>query len=249
MKKCDICNAFYDDIHNVCPTCGVQLKTNSESENHSVKRDDNPNNPYTNKSEFGHNGWTNPTNEPAYRFITHEGATTVFNGAVSEANTQQFYQSRFTKIIRAIFSSEPYQLGHTSYVTVFRIEEHTANSYPEQAQDIVLFGGVQNILAPGDDITVRTTRRRNRYVARNIFNHSINRNVRVEGNVPAWLIRSVAFVVIVAIVTVIALLVYGISAINFTAIGDTIMGFVVSLIPTILTVGLLWYIIKAFFKR
>lgn len=246
MKRCNMCGAVYDDSHNICPTCGVRLATLSSSEERIAQRNNTPVNNESNdyRSPYGSN--TSPSqNDTTYRFIEYDGSTVVFNGAVAEANTQQYYQSKFTKIIRALFSSEPYQLSHTSYLTVFRVEEHSINNYPEQAQDIVLFGGIQNVFAPGDDVTVRTKRKGNRYIAKSVFNHSINSNVRIEGNIPAGVIQFL----FIALVIAVFLIIYSIASVNYAAIGDAIMSFITSLIPTILTIGLLWYIIKSFFKK
>lgn len=246
MKKCNLCNAVYDDSHNICPTCGVRLTSLSSSEERSVQRNNytvNPNT-YDYSSTYGGNSRTEERNS-AYQFVQSDGSTVIFNGAVAESNTQQFYQSKFTKIVRALFSSEPYQLSHTSYITVFRVEEHSIHNYPEQAQDIVLFGGIQNVFAPGDDVTVHTKRKGNRYVAQSIFNHSINSNVRIEGNIPAGVVQFLFWAMVLAIVFII----YSIASVDYAVVGQAIMQFIYSLIPTILTIVILWYIIKSFFKK
>lgn len=246
MKRCNSCNAVYDDSHNICPTCGVRLATMSGNDERIAQRQSHtPADSACDRTSTYGSHTTQPRSDPAYRFIEYDGSTVIFNGAVAEANTQQFYQSKFTKIIRALFSSEPYQLSHTSYLTVFRIEEHSINNYPEQAQDIVLFGGIQNVFAPGDDVTVRTKRKGNRYIAKSVFNHSINSNVRIEGNIPAGVIKFLFLGLAVAIIAI----VYSIATVNYAAIGDAIVRFITSLIPTVLTVGLFWYIIKSFFKK
>lgn len=246
MKRCNSCNAVYDDSYNLCPTCGVRLTTLSGSEERLAQRNTQNGNTgtYSAGTTYGGNT-TQQRNQPAYRFVEQDGSTVVFNGAVTEANTQQFYQSKFTKIIRAVFSSEPYQLSHTSYLTVFRVEEHSINNYPEQAQDIVLFGGIQNVLAPGDDVTVRAKRKGNRYVAKSIYNHSINSNVRLEANIPAGVVKFLFWALVLAVFWII----YSIATMNYAAIGQAIIQFITSLIPTILTIAILWYIIKAFFKK
>ncbi len=246
MKRCNLCNAIYDDSHNICPTCGVRLVTLSASEKKIDQRGQQPPNVgcYDYSTDYN-SGDTDPRSEPAYHFIEQDGSIVVFNGAVAEANTQQFYQSKFTKIIRAVFSSEPFQLSHTSYLTVFRVEEHSINNYPEQAQDIVLFGGIQNVFAPGDDVTVRAKRKGNRYIAKSIYNHSINSNVRLEANIPAGVVKFLFWALVLAVFWII----YSIATMNYAAIGQAIFQFITSLIPTILTIAILWYIIKAFFKK
>ena len=246
MKRCNFCNAVYDDSYNLCPTCGVRLATLSGNEERLAQRNQQAVNgePYNVGSSYG--GYTIPrSSQSVYRFIEQYGSTAVFNGAIAEVSTQQFYQSKFTKIIRAVFSSEPYQLSHTSYLTVFRVEEHSINNYPEQAQDLVLFGGMQNIFAPGDDVTVRAKRKGNRYIAKSIYNHSINSNVRLEANIPAGVVKFLFWVLVFAVVWAI----YSMATVNYTALGQAIVQIITSLIPTILTTAILWYIIKAFFKK
>ena len=119
------------------------------------------------------------------------------------------------------------------------------NRYPEQAQDIVMFGGIQNVFAPGDDVTVRAKRQGNRYVAKSVFNHSINSNVRMEGNIPAGAIKFLFAVLMMALFWII----YSIATVNYAAVGQAIIQFMISLIPTVLTIVILWYLIKAFFGK
>ena len=38
MKRCNSCNAVYDDSYNICPTCGVQISTLSENEESLAQR-------------------------------------------------------------------------------------------------------------------------------------------------------------------------------------------------------------------
>lgn len=237
---------MYDDSYNICPTCGVRLSAFSGNEAHPAQRNTQNVNTGTYHTGTYYGGITaQQRNQPEYRFVEQDGSTVVFNGAVAEANTQQFYQSKLTKILRAVFSSEPYQLSHTSYLTVFRVEEHSINNYPEQAQDIVLFGGIQNVFAPGDDVTVRTKRKGNRYIAKSIYNHSINSNVRLEANIPAGVVKFLFWVLVLAVFWII----YSIATMNYAAIGQAIVQFIASLIPTIFAIAILWYIIKAFFKK
>ena len=246
MKRCNSCNAVYDDSHNICPTCGVRLTTLSGSEERIVQRSNQSytqNNPGNSSSHVTSS--RTEERDPAYRFMQSDGSYVTFNGAVAESNTQQFYQSKTTKFIRALFSSEPYQLSHTSYITVFRVEEHSFYNYPEQAQDIVLFGGIQNVFAPGDDVTVRAKRTGNRYVAKSVFNHSINSEVRIEGNIPAGVIQCLVMALVLALIVII----YSIATVDYAAIGQAIMQFIYSLIPTIVVIGILWYIIKSFFGK
>lgn len=239
MKRCSLCNAVYDDPYGLCPTCGVPLNNITEgagrlSESNAPVQNLSPD--YRNRQD---------TQTSTIPFYERSSSNHIFNGAVAEVSTQQFYQSKSTKVIRALFSGEPYQLSHTSYITILRIEEHSLRRYPEQAQDIVLFGGVQNVFAPGDDLTIRAKRKGKRYVARRIFSHSIDRNIRIEGNIPAGVIRVLSLILIAALVWII----HGILSIDYSAVGQGILRFFTSLIPTVLTILFLWLLIKSFFKK
>lgn len=239
MKRCSLCNAVYDESHAICPTCGVRLNNIMEG----TGRLPETNTPVQSLSPDYRN--RQDTQTSTIPFYERSGSNHIFNGAVAEASTQQYYQSKSTKVIRALFSGEPYQLSHTSYITILRIEEHSLRRYPEQAQDIVLFGGVQNVFAPGDDLTIRAKRKGKRYVAQRIFSHSIDRTIRIEGNIPAGVIRVLSLILIVALVWII----HGILSIDYLAAGQGILRFFISLIPTALTIWLLWLLIKSFFKK
>ena len=173
MKKCPECCAIFEDSIDVCPTCGEQLENyvNSSKKEEKRKQEKPQVNDYINSRQRDNN---------AYVFERNIGNDVEINGSVVESSTQQYYQSKFTKIVQALFSGEPYQLSHTTFVTVFRVEEHTTRGYPERARDITLYGNMQNIFAVGDDVTVTASRKGNRYVAKNVYNHSINEDVRIQ---------------------------------------------------------------------
>ncbi len=210
MKRCSLCNAVYDDSYGTCPTCGVRLNSLTEGADRLVNSNVTVHNVPLN------NGNRQNAQSTSIQFYERSGSTHIFNGALAEVSTQQYYQSKSTKLIRALFSGEPYQLSHTSYITILRIEEHALRRYPEQAQDVVLFGGVQNVFAPGDDLTIRAKRKRNRYVAKRIFSHSIDRNIRIEGNIPAGVIRFLFLILVAAIIWAI----HGIASIDYLAFGN-----------------------------
>ena len=245
MKRCGECNVIYEGTHDICPTCGDRLETvgttsggqsgaSSSTRDTSSARDDDSN-------RFRREARPEPQPRDEYTFEQTEGLSVVINGAVAEANTQQFYQSKLTKIVRAVFAGEPYQLSHTSFVTIFRVEEHARRGYPEHARDISVFGNMNNIFTVGDDVTVRAKRSRNKYVAKSIYNHSINSRVSIQANIPAMLIRLLTlFLVFMAIS-----LVRGVASADFAAIGTGLASF---FMPLIIVVAIGWYI-KNLFKR
>ena len=238
MKKCNLCNTVYEDSYNLCPICGTRLVDIPESNGNFSKS--SRDNQYS-----GRTNYKTPPQSQTYQFEHMEGADTVFNGALVESNTQQLYQSGWTKIIRAIFSGEPYQLSHTSFITTFRLEEHTTCGYPEKAQDITLYGKLMNVLTPGDDLTVHTRLRHGQYMARNIYSHSLGRDIKIEGNIPPGVVRVVAL----AVVGLVIFLLHSVLTADYAAIGSGILHFLLSLLPAAVFVWLIWYLIRRFFQH
>ena len=76
-------------------------------------------------------------------------------------------------------------------------------------------------------------------------NDGIDRNIRIEGNIPAGLIRFLFLILAAAIIWAI----HGIVSIDYLAAGQGILRFFTSLIPTALTIWFLWILIKSFFKK
>lgn len=239
MKRCNQCNAVYNDEYNLCPTCGVRLFTL----NNAVPPASQQNNVDTNNSTQRRTSTDNQNS--AYLFSQENGFVTVFNGAVVESETLQFYQSKITKLIRALFGSEPFQLSHTSYETKIRIEEHSLSGYPELAQDFVFYGKLDSIIAPGDDVTIEAKKKGNRYIAKRIYNHTTGRNVSIEANIPSILIKAMVLLFFIAI----CFLIYRIATIDYATVGHKISNWLISLIPIILVLLFIVQAVRYLFKR
>lgn len=238
MKRCGECNAIYEDQYDICPTCGEKLESYTQASGGTTHR-----NTYSQREENSRsyaNNQQNSSERSSYVFEQQNGANVIINGAVVEANTQQYYQSKFTKIIQALFSGEPYQLSHTSFVTIFRVEEHTMRGYPEHARDITVYGNTQNLFAVGDDVTVEARRRGNRYVAKRIYNHSIDSNMHIQPYIPAGAIWGILIAIIALIIMLIS---------SLPAIGAGIIKLIGSLMPVIVVIGIFWYVFRSFFKK
>lgn len=240
MKQCLDCNAIYEDGLDLCPTCGVLLERyeSGNREHASPSRS-------TSRNDMWMSGTTGSASDAEYTFMQQSGRDILINGAVAETSSQQYYQSKLTKLFRSLFSGEPYQLSHTSFMTIFRVEEHSYTLYPEQASDIVLYGNVLNLFAPGDDVTVTARRKGSRLIARRIYNHSINRTVSVQPNIPSVIIR----IVFLSLIFVLYSLIYRIIRTDFSVFGDRITALLASFLPVIIVVAMLWNGIKSFFKR
>lgn len=118
----------------------------------------------------------------------------IFNGTVLHTETRQFYQSKGAKWFRALLSGEPYQLGYTSHRSVIRLMSEG------QIREAVVFGNMENLLVPGDEVTVTAKRRNGRLVATGIFSHTLDEDVYVEPNIPASLLRGLILLLILLLV-------------------------------------------------
>lgn len=240
MKRCQHCNVFYEDRFELCPTCGERLCQVDD-------RDDVGEGaaPFSHTESTGHRS----DHRNSITFEETRGADVIINGAVAESSTQQYYQSKFSKFIRALFSGEPYQLSHTTLETVFRVEEHVEYGYPEQARDITLYGNAQNIFAVGDDVTVTARRVGERLIARKILNHSINSEVHVQPNIPAGVVRLFMFFAFL----IVAVVIYKITAVDYAAVGSNIgkalLSCLYAILPTIIGIWVFWKILKGLFSN
>lgn len=188
MKHCANCDIDVDNSFNLCPYCGQALSISGQAGGTSGTASSGPSNRSSGSATHRATNSTIP-------FQTEEGNHIVFNGQIVESGTQQYYQSKLTKVIQAIFHGEPYQLSHTTFVTVFRIEEHVQRGFAERARDIVVYGQLQNVLSPGDDVTVVAQPAGDRLVARSIINHSSETQIVPQGGtISAGVVRAAVLV-------------------------------------------------------
>ena len=198
MKHCRNCGIEVDNSFNLCPYCGQTLTT-AQTATECSRQNGASVQPPTAESferrEVRTPNTVTHTSIDSPAFQTTDGRNIVFNGQIVESNTQQYYQSKLTKIIQAIFNGEPYQLSHTTFVTVFRIGEYVQRGFAEQARDVVVYGQLQNVLAAGDDVTVVARQSGNRLVAKSIVNHSSEAQVIPQGGlIAAGVIRAAVFI-------------------------------------------------------
>ena len=217
MKRCPECNAVYEDSYDICPTCGDVLEPFSSGQRQSSQTYSRGEEADYERQHRDERRQDNP-GSAAIPIAQSQGGRIIINGAVAESNTQQYYQSAFTKFFNALFSGEPYQLSHTTFVTLFRVEEHVLRGYPEHSRDITVFGNIQNIFAVGDDVTVEAVEKGNRCVAKRIFNHTINSDVHIQPYIAAGVIRAIVF----AIIALIGWIIYSIVHVDYAAVGQEV---------------------------
>lgn len=106
MKHCSQCDIDVDNSYNLCPYCGRELRRLDQK---------NVSNTTYQQGEAAHRTTsTRPEREIEFVFEETDRHSVKINGMVVECTTQQYYQSKLTKIVQSVFYGEPYQLSHTT---------------------------------------------------------------------------------------------------------------------------------------
>ena len=245
MKRCPECQGIYEVYLDICPTCGEPLRScNRTTPSRGSIGNGGDDHAFSSGAGISQPSPSPDSNRPG-KFMEIEGKNVLINGAVVESNTQQYYQSKLTRFFNAVFSGEPYQFSHTTFVTIFRVEESTIGRYPEHAMDVTLYGNMQNLFAVGDDLTITGRRKGSGVVAKSIFNHSISSPIRMQPYIPAGVVRG--FVLFVAATAL--YVIYGILTADYLAIFDSLLNRLLGMLPLGLLVIIGWYLLKAFFRK
>ena len=188
MKRCANCNDFslYDDEIRNCPVCGNSLvayirKVTSQvnyAAGTAAAQAVKPN--------------TTPVNKPATKnapaFETRRGRNYIYRGMVTELSSHSRLHSSLKKLVNSIFLGEPYQLSNTSHNTIFRITEF-GGGVNRKKRDVIFYGDVEGRFYIGDDVTVTTTKKRDRYVVKKLYINESETYVHPAPQVPELLIR------------------------------------------------------------
>jgi len=245
MRRCPECRTVYEEGTNLCPDCGEPTIRISPSERAAGPARQSGESIRSTTPAFDASRQNNSGNDTTHVFMQRSGFGYTINGAIAESQTQQYYQSKLTKIVRAVFSGEPYQLAHTSHATIFRVEEHVTRGYPENACDVTLYGNMKNIFAVGDDVTVTAKRKGARMVARRVYNHSINNYVGIQPNIPAGVIRFFTLLVVIVLINLLNVIINA----DYSAIGNGLMSLISGILPTAATIAIIWFLVKKIFRR
>lgn len=236
MKKCTDCDLFFEDSIDLCPSCGDRLTAANRSYDSGVRVPERHARPERLRAA--------PVQLATPEFERRSGGRFMIRGAVAESNTQQFYQSKLAKTIGAVFSGEPYQFSHTSFLTTFRVEEIVQRGFPERAHDVSLYGNMRNLLAQGDEIEIEARIKHGQLTAKRIFNHSTNSPVRMQLQVPASVLRIFWLLIMMSI----AWVGWVIASADYAAIGKSIETLLLNLIPLFILIWLGWKILKLLFR-
>lgn len=235
MKICTECkdNIIYESLLDLCPVCNAVLT--------DYLPGTAPNSGNRRLPDVARQPADIAPVRSAYVFEQKRGLRIIINGAVAECQVQQYYQSRFSKIVLALFAGEPYQLSHTSFTTLLRIEELSTRGYPEQSRDVIMHGNVQSIFAFGDDVQVTAKRRGRRLIATRIFNHNTDSRVKIQAHIPANLIR----LIVLGLAFSVYLLFSRISLTGLMAtLASGLLGLVKFLLPILFVGWIIWMILK-----
>lgn len=234
MKYCPDCQIDFDDNESICIYCGMPLKPKG-IENKSQSN-------YNNESN---NGKSTPVTQtpriPLTRNYGILGNRVEVNGVVMDVRTSQYYQSKLTKLFRAVFSGEPYQMGHTTFENLIRVRELMPEGYSQQATDIVLYGNMQNIITQGDDLRIEAVRKGNRLVARRIYNNATNSFIHIQPNIPPAFFRSIIAFLLFIIFLILRSIYIASQSTDLQSFGSTIASTIFS---WIVVIGIIIYIIK-----
>lgn len=214
MKYCPDCQIDFEDNESVCCYCGMPLRS----------KNNQPSKINTERTAVEKIDPVLPTHD--IQFVRNYGIVgrrVEINGIVDDVDKVQYYQSKFTKLWRAVFSGEPYQLGHTTFESRIRVSEIMPEGFSRQAIDVVLYGNAQNIISKNDDLRIDAVRKGNRLVARRIYNNATNSYISIQPNIPAGIFRAIIILLIFVIYTVVRSLIGAVESTDFNSLGDFIL--------------------------
>ena len=100
MKHCSQCDIDVDNSYNLCPYCGRELRR--------LDQKNVSNTTYQQGEAAPHTTSTRPERGIEFVFEETDRHSVKINGMVVECTTQQYYQSKLTKIVQSVFYGEPY---------------------------------------------------------------------------------------------------------------------------------------------
>ena len=151
-------------------------------------------------------------------FERQEGRYVVLRGRVTEVTPGVTrYQSRLHKLFNSLFRGEPYQFAHGTYRCVFWLEEESER-FSERSRQLVYYGDIEGLVAPGYRMTVRARPRGGELVARSLYNDDLEQDVRGRAQMPAWLV----WILTLAVLALAGNLIVG--AVQFLSASRSVLG-------------------------
>lgn len=179
MKRCINQNCqtdfLFGDDKKICPFCGSALVENNE--HHTMT-----------SPLFGSDFIDVPEFQNDTEFLQKKGHKLECHGEIIEMDHHEVFNSRFHKIINALFRGEPYQFAHQTMEYVIRVRK-ISNGYTGYMADFHLFGNYMGKFQVGDEINLTARVSGNRNIVTSIHNESTNQKITGGILIPANMIR------------------------------------------------------------
>lgn len=233
MKRCGNQNCrtdfLFSDNKTICPFCGRTLVKNNEH--------------YTmTRPLFGNDIIDIPEIQDNAEFLRKKGHRIECHGEIAEVDHYEVFNSRFHKIINAVFKGDPYQFAHQTMEYVIRVRKIT-NGYTGEVADFHLFGNYMGKFQVGDEVNLTAQLSGNRNIVTSIYNESTNQKITGGMVIPANLIR-LFYTVLALIIVLFVILMVG------CIVSGACTGIIANLLIIVCGIGAGWlWIKKKIFRR
>ena len=190
MKRCSNpnCNQEYlfGEIKTICPFCGSPLVPAGQrgAQQSAPQR---PTGPAVITARELLSVQPEPGEQPPFLRDVQGGLEC--RGTVVEIERHELFYSGKHKLANTLFRGEPYQFGHQVIEYTIRVEQIDPDNMARQVTDFCLYGSFLGRLHVGDEVTVRARSCGNRRIAKAIYNHTTESEVKPGMQLPAWAVR------------------------------------------------------------
>lgn len=241
MKKCSnpncASNFLYGNDKTECPFCHGRLESNISSNSVSAQNILTPDQILV--------GEISEPNGEQTVFSRRILSVIECHGRIVEIDHHEVFNSKLHKILNAIIRNEPYQFAQQTAEYTIRVENIT-DEYPSEITDFCMYGNYLGRLQVGDEVIVKARDYRDRRVVKTIFNQTTSSVVKPGFQIPAWLIKIITFVCILAIVALMCEVVW------FVKSGAAAAGLVMiisALMPIVIIIFGMWIMIRAILPK
>ena len=191
MKRCSNPNCesefLFSDNKNTCPFCHSMLITNNAVDSTRQIL-------FADRIDYGVNEFNGETRE----FLKFHLGSMECHGRIVEIEHHEIFNSKWHKIINAIFRDEPYQLAHQTIEYTIRVES-ISNDIAVEVTDFCMYGSYLGRLQVGDEVRIYAKDKGNHRIVRKIFNETIGSEVRPGFQIPSVLLK---FTFVIVLLTV-----------------------------------------------
>lgn len=230
---------LYGESRSVCPFCHTRLANTSSGQTRPATVIRTAENIAMEMDEDIHR------EERLFEFAKTTWKGVRYHGRIAEIERHEVFNSKWHKFFNAIFRGEPFQLAHQTSEYTIRIES-IQEDYPTEVADVCLYGNYLGRMHVGDEVEVDAKDLGNRRIGRSVYNHTTCSVVRPGLQIPAGVIRILVFFIAF---TAISLVVELFNLIRSGAILQGIVAIVSLILPFLIAGGILWYLIRALFRR